>query len=151
VDVKHVPGINNIADGISRQYEGTPKEHGDGSEWDVCPDPDALTGVVQDLLQVAVPTEHLNLYARFVNEPIFAHIIDALLELNHGTRIRDRKRAQHNAVNYQIDEGKLWFIGGGSKIRARPRRECITRIEAVEFARKERSLAQGRYKARTNG
>ena len=120
IDVKHVPGTNNIADGISRQYEETPKEHGDGSEWDICPDLDALTGVVQDLFQVAIPTEHLDLYTHFVNEPMFMHIIDALLELNHGTRIRDRKRAQHNAVNYQIDEGKLWFIGGGSKIRARP-------------------------------
>ena len=137
VNVKHVPGVNNIADGVSRQYEGTVKEHGDGSEWDVCPDPDMLTGVVQDLFQVAVPTEHLNLYARFANEPIFAHIIDALLELNHGTRIRDRKRAQHNAVNYQIDEGRLWFIGGGNKTRARSRRECVTRVEAVELARKE--------------
>jgi hypothetical protein len=85
MDVKHVPGINNIADGISRQYEGMLKEQGDGSEWDVCPDPDTLTGVVQDLFQVATPNEHANLYARFVNEPIFAHIIDALLELNHGT------------------------------------------------------------------
>ena len=137
VDVKHIPGTNNIADGISRQYEETPKEHGDGSEWDVCPDSDALTGVVQDLFQVATKTEHLNLYARFVNEPMFANIIDALLELNYGTKIRDRKRAQHNAVNYQIDEGKLWFIGGGSKIRARSRRECVTKAEAVELARKE--------------
>ena len=137
VDVQHVPGTSNIADGISRQYEGTPKECGDGSEWEVCPDPDALTGVVQNLFQVEAPAEHLSLHARFVNEPMFAHIIEALLELDQGTKIRDRRRAQHNAVNYQIDEGKLWFIGGGNKIRARSRRECITKAEAVQLAKKE--------------
>jgi hypothetical protein len=137
MDVQHVPGTSNIADGISRQYEGTPKECGDGSEWDVCPDPDALAGVVQNLFQVEIPTEHLELRTRFANEPMFVHIIDALLEMDHGTRIRDRKRARHNAVNYQIDEGKLWFIGGGSKVRARPRRECVTKREAVELAKKE--------------
>ena len=57
--------------------------------------------------------------------------------MDHGTRIRDRKRAWHNAVNYQIDEGKLWFIGGGTKVRVRPWRECITKRETIELARKE--------------
>lgn len=94
-----------------------------------------------------MPMEHLNLYECFVNEPISTHIIDASLELNHGTRIRDRKCAQHNAVNYQIDEGKLWFIGGGSKIQVRPRCECVTKAEAVEL----RPLAQGQYQASANG
>jgi len=32
VDVHHIPGITNIANGVSRQYEGTPKGFGDGSE-----------------------------------------------------------------------------------------------------------------------
>jgi hypothetical protein len=40
-------------------------------------------------------------------------------------------------VNYQIDEGKLWYIGGGNKIRVRPRHECVTKAEAVELTRKE--------------
>ena len=137
IDVTHVPGTNNIADGISRQYEGTIKEHGDGSEWDICPDPDALTGVVQDLFQVEIPAEHHDLYTCFTDEPMFTHIIDALLELNHGTNLRERKRAQHNAVNYYLDEGKLWYVGGGNKIRARPRRECVPKTEAVELAREE--------------
>jgi hypothetical protein len=96
-----------------------PKECGDGSEWDVCPDPDALTGVIQDIFQVEIPAEHRSIQARFVKEPMFTNIIEALLELNHGTRVRDRKRAQHNTVNYQIDEGKLWHVGGGNKIRAK--------------------------------
>jgi hypothetical protein len=40
-------------------------------------------------------------------------------------------------VNYQIDDGKLWFVGGGKQIRARPRWECITKAEAVELAKME--------------
>ena len=32
VNVQHIPGKVNIADGVSRQYEGTDKTPGDGSE-----------------------------------------------------------------------------------------------------------------------
>jgi hypothetical protein len=87
--VQHVPGTSNIADGLSRQYEGMPKECGDGSEWDICPDPDALIGVIQDIFQVEIPAEHRSLQAHFVKEPMFINIIEALLELNHGMRVRD--------------------------------------------------------------
>ena len=38
-------------------------------------------------------------------------------------------------MNYQIEGGKLWFIGGGTKIWAWAWRECITKKEAVELAR----------------
>ena len=36
-----------------------------------------------------------------------------------------------------VEEDKLWFIGGGAGVRARPRRECITKAEAVARAREE--------------
>ena len=36
-----------------------------------------------------------------------------------------------------IDEGKLWFVGGGMCAQAVARRECVTREEAVELAKKE--------------
>jgi hypothetical protein len=36
-----------------------------------------------------------------------------------------------------IDEGKLWFVGGGTQTRAVARRECVTKEEAVELARIE--------------
>ena len=36
-----------------------------------------------------------------------------------------------------IDEGKLWFVGGGMRAQAVARRECVTREEAVELAKKE--------------
>ena len=36
-----------------------------------------------------------------------------------------------------IDEGKLWFIGGGTRTRAVAKRECVTKEEAMELARIE--------------
>ena len=137
VDVRHIPGVTNIADGVSRQYEGTPKGFGDGSEWTVSPDIDDTIGVVQDLFQVEVSLEAATLRERFASEPLFLEVINALLELDHGTKLQERKRARHRASQYTIENGRLWYIGGGTRIRARTRRECITRVEAVELARQE--------------
>jgi hypothetical protein len=49
VDICHIPGITNIADGVRRQYKGTPKGSRDGSEWTVSPDIDEVTGVMQNM------------------------------------------------------------------------------------------------------
>ena len=46
IDVRHIPGITNIADGISQQYEGTAKLAGDGSDWDVDSDWESRAGLV---------------------------------------------------------------------------------------------------------
>jgi len=69
VDVRHIPGITNIADGVSRQYEGTPKGFGDGSEWTVSPDIDKVTGIVQNVFQVEISSEAAKLKERFTDEP----------------------------------------------------------------------------------
>jgi hypothetical protein len=118
IDVRHIPGVTNIADGVSRQYEGTPKGFGDGSEWMVSPDIDEVTGIIQDLFQVEVSPETTALKERFVDEPLFLEVINALLELDQGTKLQERKRARHRASQYSIEEGRLWFIGGGTRIRA---------------------------------
>ena len=54
VGVQHVSGVVNIADGLSRQYEGLSKGHGDRSEWSVSLDLDNTTGVIHDMLQVGI-------------------------------------------------------------------------------------------------
>jgi intracellular sulfur oxidation DsrE/DsrF family protein len=46
VDVRHIPGVTNIADGLSRQFESTPKLAGDGSEWEVDSDWESRAGLV---------------------------------------------------------------------------------------------------------
>ena len=93
VDVHHIPGITNIANSISRQYEGTPKGFGDGSEWRVSPNIDEATGVVQELFMVNVPPEISTLREHFADEPLFLEVINALLELHQGTKLQEWKQA----------------------------------------------------------
>jgi len=91
VNVRHIPGITNIANSVSRQYEGTLKGFGDGSEWTVSPDIDEATGVVQDLFMVDVPPEISTLREHFAEEPLFLEVVNMLLELDQGTKLQERK------------------------------------------------------------
>ncbi|KIJ95554.1 hypothetical protein K443DRAFT_54409, partial [Laccaria amethystina LaAM-08-1] len=81
--------------------------------------------------------EMLALRERFQDVPIFLEVIEALLELDQGTSLRKRKRARHRASEYMIDEGKLWRVTGGHRMRACARVECVTPSEAVELAKEE--------------
>jgi hypothetical protein len=135
VDVRHVPGkINVVADGISRKWEGSPRQIGDGSEWTVCEDWEASTGLVNDILHVALDGDMVQLKERFKNEPVFTEVLDALLTIRNNSSIRDRKRAQHRASQYLIEDGKLWRLKGGTAVRARARVECVTKAEARAMA-----------------
>lgn len=74
---------------------------------------------------------------RFADEPIFLQVVDAFMELDHDKPAREKRRARHRAVGYQLDDGKLWRIGDGKTTRSRPRVECVSQVEAVELARAE--------------
>jgi RNase H-like domain found in reverse transcriptase len=54
VDVRHIPGITNIADGISRQYENTPKSGRDGSKWEVNSDWESGAGLVYGINSISI-------------------------------------------------------------------------------------------------
>ena len=140
VDVRHIPGrVNLVGDGISRKDEGQPRQPGDDSEWSVTPDWETARGLAYDLFTVATaPTElHCRLRERFKNENIFLEVIDALLGIDDFSTAQDRKRAQHKAEGYLIDDGKLWRLGGVTPARAVSRRECVTKAEAIELAKVE--------------
>ena len=137
IDVRHVPGITNIADGLSRQHENTPKTDGDGSEWDVDPDWESGAGLVYSMNYISIPPQIQTLRDRFSATPLFRDVVDALEGIQSGIGLRERKRARHRAARYMIEEGKLWFVGGGTRARAVARRECVTKEEAVELARVE--------------
>ena len=137
IDVRHIPGVTNIADGISRQYENTPKTGEDGSGWDVDSDWESGAGLVYGINCVSMSPTTQSLRDRFATTPLFRDVIDALENIQSGLGLRERKRARHRSARYMIDEGKLWFIGGGTRTRAVARRECITKEEAVELARIE--------------
>lgn len=115
VDVQHIPGKINIADSVSRQYGGTDKTPGDGSEWTVTPDWEEVTGLVHDLYHVADLPDLTVLRERFKDEPLFLDVIDAIIGLaSNDTTLRERKCAQHQKTQYMLKDGKLWFVGGGS-------------------------------------
>lgn len=77
VDVRHVLGkLNVITDGLSRQWEGHPRDVGllDGSEWTVSEDWEANTGLINDLLQISTNIENSTasqLLERFADELVF--------------------------------------------------------------------------------
>ena len=70
--------------------------------------------------------------------PLFQDVVDALEGIQSGIGLRERKRARHHAARrYMIEDGKLWFVGGGTHAWAIARRECVTKEESVELARIE--------------
>ena len=115
-DIRHVPGkLNVVTDGLSRAGEGTENEERDGSEWTVSEDWETNIGLTHDIFQLTetnqiIPPEVAKLRERFKDEPIFAEVIDAILELDQGTNLRQRKRARHRASEYMIEEGRLWWV-----------------------------------------
>ena len=52
------------------------------------------------------------LETRFAAEPLFLQVVLAIRDKDHALALRDRKRARHRASEYQIDDGKLWHVGG---------------------------------------
>jgi hypothetical protein len=52
-------------------------------------------------------------------------VVEALLELDHGKSLRERKRARHRASGYMIEGGKLWRVTNGRSVCAEARLECI--------------------------
>jgi len=96
VDVRHIPGKVNIANGISRQYEGTDKMLGDGSKWTVTLDWEEVTGLVHDPYQVADLPDLTVLKERFKDEPLYLNVVDAIMgHSSHDTTVQEKKRVQH--------------------------------------------------------
>ena len=118
VDVRHIPGITNIADGISQQYEDTPKTGDDGSGWNVDSDWESGAGLVYSINSISISPTTQSLRDRFATTPLFRDVIDALEGIQSGLGLCERKRARHRAAQYMIEDGRLWFVGGGTRARA---------------------------------
>jgi hypothetical protein len=138
IDCRHRSGhLNQAADGISRQFTDIPQIKGDGHDWTVDPSWEANMGLAYDIWTTQLDREQTALRDRFANEPVFLDVIDAMNNVDHGKRVRDKRRARHRMLGYQIENGRLYRIGDGKSTRARPRLECVTQEEAVELARIE--------------
>ena len=108
VDVQHIPGKINIADGVSRQYEGMDKIPGDGSEWTVAPDWEEVTGLVHDLYHITELHDLTTLKEQFKDEPLYLDVIDAIIGLSsRDAMVKEKKHAQHRKTQYMLEEGKL--------------------------------------------
>ena len=112
--------------------EGKPRTDTDGSSWSVSPDWEVSRGIIQDVLLTEV--EESSLRERFQDEPLFLSILDAIQGVQSSKSERDQQRAKHCAMQYLIDEGKLWRLNGGDDSRALPRTECVSRTEAKALA-----------------
>ena len=87
-DVCHVPGrLNVVTDSLSRAGVGTEKVDGDGWEWTVSEDWETNMGLTHDIFHITGTStpEMTNLREWFKDKPIFAEVIDAILELDQGT------------------------------------------------------------------
>ena len=111
-----------------------PAEEGDSHEWSVDPSWTANAGLAYDIWSAEVDDSISQLRTRFSKEPIFAEVIDAMYNLDHGRRIHDKRRARHQMLGYQIQDDKLWRIGDGRSTRARAQLECVTQEEAKGLA-----------------
>jgi hypothetical protein len=138
VEVRHVAGkVNVVADRLSRAREGREQEEGDGSEWTVQEDWEAVTGLVYNMWRIESVSEVEGLLERFEGEPIFMEVIKALVEIDMGESERERKKAKHWAEGYMIEGEKLWKLGSGKRARGRLRVECVTKEEAAILAEGE--------------
>ena len=135
VDVRHIPGVTNIADKISRQYENTLKSGDDSSSWDLNSDWESNAGLEYGINHISesisIPTQKL----RFATTPLFWDVVNALEGIQSGLGLRERKRAKHHSTKYMIEDGKLWYVGGGTRTLAVAWRECVTKEEAEELAK----------------
>ena len=130
-----------MADGLSRANEGLAHEEGNGSNWTVSEDWETTTGLKHDIFYITSPSDPQAIQLRecFKEEPIFLEVVDALLEIDQGKDIRLKRRARHRALNYLIEDGRLWRVAGGHQNRARPKVECITKDEATNMTEKHHS------------
>ncbi|ETW81966.1 hypothetical protein HETIRDRAFT_243218, partial [Heterobasidion irregulare TC 32-1] len=99
-----------------------------GQDWE------ESSGLIHDLFLTTVSPELKQLQERFVNEPIFREVIDALQNTDHTSSIQMRRCACHRAISYMIKDEKLWCIGNGRSPQARPCIECIPWSEAITHA-----------------
>ena len=118
IDTQHIPGVTNIADGLSHQYENTPRSDRDESNWTVSPDWEEKVGLALNINLITVSSDITGLLEWFTDEPTFKGVIEVIHGIRSNLGLHKRKRAQHRAANYMIEDGKLWYIGGGTPTRA---------------------------------
>ncbi|KAJ3912377.1 hypothetical protein F5877DRAFT_54136, partial [Lentinula edodes] len=131
-------------------WEGQDRVVGDGSEWSVSEDWEAVTGLVNDVFGVSVgdrvlqdgdATDWKALSDRFVHEPVFTEVVEALRVLESPASDKVKQKAKHKAARYMVENNRLWKVGGNAGIRERARVECVTQKEAIVLAKAQHGEA----------
>ena len=66
------------------------------SEWSVNPESETLSGLVNNMFTIdKLSPDNQDLRNRFQHEPLFLEVIDAILNTDVNTPVRDRSRARH--------------------------------------------------------
>jgi hypothetical protein len=100
-----------VADGLSRKFVGVPLTCGDRHKWTICEDWEAHTRLTHVFFHTAEESQYSDLLTRFKDENIFCQVIEALLELDHGTSPRERRCARHHVLDFYLEDGRLWKLG----------------------------------------
>ncbi|KLO07693.1 hypothetical protein SCHPADRAFT_836260, partial [Schizopora paradoxa] len=99
----------------------------DGSDWSVQPDWESTMDLPHSLFTISatLPETPLDpLEAKFASDPFFLPIVKFLLDHLPLNSSRERKRAQHRAAGYFIENGTLWKLMTKGTDRV-PKVECL--------------------------
>src|SRR6266481_3131314 len=117
VDIWHRPGVSNVvADVISRKWSEArgPSTGKDGADWTVWPDWEASKGIVNNIMLIGDRMDrevevHTGMHECFKEDPWLSEVVEALTDGNLGD-IHTRCRAKHHALNFMIEDSKLWHV-----------------------------------------
>ncbi|KAF8669567.1 hypothetical protein RHS04_08842, partial [Rhizoctonia solani] len=116
-------------------------EEGNGQEETVDPDWEAHKGLLVEVQYVMEDTEAGETLKKFDGDKYFGDIVRYLVlgaadgeDLTPANIERAQKQAAHQAVGFEVAEGKLWRVAGKGSTRA-PRVECIPKKEGAALAR----------------
>ncbi|EJD40530.1 hypothetical protein AURDEDRAFT_69931, partial [Auricularia subglabra TFB-10046 SS5] len=135
VDVRHRPGVDNQADGLSRKWASHDDRTVDGGGENVVADWEEKA-TVPDVFSLAVERdEHEQLRERFADDPYFCDVVDWLTALKVDPALSERqaRRARLRAREFIVQDGKLWRVGGKHAHRA-PKVECVPAAEGRKLA-----------------
>ena len=117
VDIRHRPGVTNVVvDAISRKWAEArgPSTGNNGADWLVQLDWEAGKGIINNIMHVEEGTDgdaeiHAAMQEQFKDDPWLREVVEALTDGKLGN-ICSRCRARHCALNFTIEDGKLWQI-----------------------------------------
>lgn len=96
---------------------GAERKTGDGHKWSILDGEPVIVSTEAceraGVFSVESMTEYTKLCMWFTDEPIFAEVIDAFLNLDTSKTVREKRKARHCAMGYFPDDGKLWRAGDG--------------------------------------